>query len=108
MAKVNRYDLMNGQFVDGDTEHEWPDCLSIDLDEFPEKNPPKNVVVYQENVLRPDNFFFKHLNSNMLEDILLWLNMIPSRRDLEPGMKMDLPSFADINRYYIEHRKINQ
>jgi hypothetical protein len=29
------------------------------------------------------------------------------RRDLEPGMKMDLPSFADINRYYIEHRKIN-
>jgi hypothetical protein len=107
MAKVNRYDLMNGQFVDGDIEHEWPDCLSIDLDEFPEKNPPKNVVVYQENVLRPDMFFFKHLNSNMLEDILLWLNMVPSRRDLEPGMNMDLPSFADINRYYIEHRKIN-
>jgi hypothetical protein len=43
----------------------------------------------------------------MLEDILLWLNMIPSRRDLEPGMKMDIPSFSDINRYYIEHRKIN-
>jgi hypothetical protein len=107
MAKANRYDLMNGQFIDGDIEHEWPDCLSIDLDEFPEKNPPKSVVVYQENVLRPDMFFFKHLNSNMLEDILLWLNMIPSRRDLEPGMKMDLPSFSDINRYYIENRKIN-
>jgi hypothetical protein len=107
MIKVSRYDLMNGQFIDGDIEHEWPDCLSIDLDEFPEKNPPKSVVVYQENVLRSDTFFFKHLNSNMLEDILLWLNMIPSRRDLEPGMKMDLPSFSDINRYYIENRKIN-
>jgi hypothetical protein len=43
----------------------------------------------------------------MLEDILLWLNMIPSRRDLEPGMEMNLPSFSDINRYYIEHRKVN-
>jgi hypothetical protein len=108
MAKANRYDLMNSQFIENDLEHEWPDCLSIDLSEFPEKSPPKNVVVYQENVLRPDMFFFKHLNSNRLEDILLWLNMISSRRDLEPGMKMDLPAFSDINRYYIEHRKINQ
>ena len=108
MVKVSRYDLMDGQFVDNDIEHEWPDCLSIDLDEFPEKAPPKNVIVYHENVLRPDMFFYKHLNSNMLEDIVLWLNMISSRRDLEPGMKMDLPSFADISRYYIEHRKINQ
>jgi hypothetical protein len=107
MVKVNRYDLMDGQFVDEDTEHEWPDCLSVDLDEFPETTPPKSVIVYQENVLRPDIFFFKHLNSNMLEDILLWLNMIPSRRDLEPGMELDLPSFVDINRYYIGHRKIN-
>jgi hypothetical protein len=107
MSRVNRYDLMNGQFIDGDIEHEWPDCLSIDLEEFPEKSPSKNVVIYQENVLRPDMFFFKHLNSKMLEDIILWLNMIPSRRDLEPGMEMDLPVFSDINRYYIEHRKIN-
>jgi hypothetical protein len=107
MATINRYDLMDGQFIDGDIEHEWPDCLSVDLDGFPEKNPPKSVVVRQENVLRPDMFFYKHLNSNMLEDILLWLNMVPSRRDLEPGMRLDLPSFADINRYYIERRKIN-
>jgi hypothetical protein len=107
MAKANRYDLMSSQVIEGDPNHEWPDCLSIDLDEFPEKDPPKNAVVYQENVLRPDMFFFKHLNSNMLEDILLWLNKIPSRRDLEPGMTMDLPSLADVNRYYIERRKIN-
>ena len=108
MAKVNRYDLMEGQYVGEDEEHFWPDCLSIDLNEFSEKEPPKNVVVYQENVLRPDLFFFKHLNSNMLEDILLWINMVSSRRDLEPGMNLDLPVFADINRFYIANRKINQ
>jgi hypothetical protein len=54
MAKATGYDLMESmesQFVDGDVEHECPDCLSIDLDEFPENTPPKSVVVYQENVL---------------------------------------------------------
>ena len=107
MRKINRYDLMDGQFVDGDTEHEWPDCLSIDLSKFQENTPSKNVIVYQENVLRPDLFFHKHLNSNMLEDILLWLNMIPSRRDFEAGMSMKLPVLTDVNRFYIENRKVN-
>jgi hypothetical protein len=107
MLKVNRYDLMTSQFIENDIDHEWPDCLSIDLDELSEVSFSKKVIVYQENVLRPDIFFYKHLNSNMLEDILLWLNAIPSRRDLASGMEMSLPSFSDINHYYIEHRKIN-
>jgi hypothetical protein len=106
MKGVSRYDLMDSQRISG-SENEWPDCLSISIDEFPESSPLRNVVVYQENVLRPDIFFYKYLNSNMLEDIILWLNGVSSRRDLEPGMTLDLPSFTDVNRYYIEHRKLN-
>jgi hypothetical protein len=97
---------MEGQQI-GDDLTVWPDCLSINLDEFPDTHPSTNVFVYQENVLRPDMFFYKKMGTNNLEDIILWLNEISSRRDLEAGMSLLLPAITDLNSYYIENRKLN-
>jgi hypothetical protein len=97
---------MDGQQIDGDFTI-WPDCLSIDLDDFPESKSKVNVFVYQDNVLRPDMFFYKKMGTNNLEDIVLWLNGVSSRRDLEAGMSMQLPAVADINSYFIKNRKLN-
>jgi hypothetical protein len=97
---------MEGQQIDGDFTV-WPDCLSIDLDDFPGSKPGLSAFVYQDNVLRPDTFFYKQMGANNLEDIVLWLNEIPSRRDLEAGMSLNLPSGADINTYFIKNRKLN-
>jgi hypothetical protein len=105
-VKQCRYDLMEGQQIDGDYTV-WPDCLSIDLDDFLSSRPGLNVFVYQENVLRPDMFFYKKMGTNNLEDIVLWLNGIASRRDLEAGMSIQLPVKADINSYFIKNRKLN-
>ena len=85
----------------------WPDCLSINLDDFPNTRPVTNVFVYQENVLRPDIFFYKKMGTNNLEDIVLWLNGVSSRRDLKAGMSLFLPAVTDLNSYYIENRQIN-
>ena len=101
-----RYDLMEGQQID-DNYTIWPDCLSIDLESFPDSKPRINVFCYQDNVLRPDRFFYKSMGTNNLEDIVLWLNGVPSRRDLEAGMSLELPVVADINSYFINNRKIN-
>ena len=106
VVKQSRYDLMEGQQIDGDYTV-WPDCLSIELDDFPSSKPGLNVFVYQDNVLRPDIFFYKKLKTNNLEDIVLWLNGVPSRRDLEAGMSLQLPAVADINSYFIKNRKLN-
>jgi hypothetical protein len=106
IVKQCRYDLMEGQQIDGDFTV-WPDCLSIDLDSFPDSKPSVNVFVYQENVLRPDMFFYKRMGTNNLEDIVLWLNGISSRRDLLAGMSMQLPAVSDINSYFIRNRKLN-
>ena len=106
IVKQCRYDLMEGQQIDDDFTI-WPDCLSIDLDDFPDSKPKVNVFVYQENVLRPDIFFYKRMGTNNLEDIVLWLNGISSRRDMEAGMSMQLPAISDINSYFIRNRKLN-
>jgi hypothetical protein len=97
---------MEGQQI-GDDLTIWPDCLSIDLDSFPNTLPGLNTFVYQENVLRPDIFIYKKLGTNNLEDIVLWLNEISSRRDLQAGMSLLLPAVQDINSYFIENRQLN-
>ena len=97
---------MDSQRIDGDYTI-WPDCLSIDLDDFPNSRPGANIFVYQENYLRPDMFFYKKMRTNNLEDIVLWLNGVPSRRDLQPGMSLQLPDVTDINSYFIKNRKLN-
>jgi hypothetical protein len=97
---------MDSQKIDDDFT-EWPDCLSIDLDDFPDTTPGKNVIVYQESVLRPDLFFYSKMGTNNLEDIVLWLNEVPSRRDLEAGMSLLFPAASDRNSYYIANRRLN-
>jgi hypothetical protein len=106
ITKQCRYDLMEGQQIDDDLII-WPDCLSIELDDFPETSPGKNVFVRQENVLRPDLFFYREMGTNNLEDIVLWINEVSSRRDLEAGMSLLLPAINDLNSYYIANRKLN-
>jgi hypothetical protein len=106
ITKQCRYDLMKGQQI-GDDLTVWPDCLSIDLDVFQDTLPGLNVFVRQENVLRPDIFFYKKLGTNNLEDIVLWLNEVSSRRDLQEGMSLLLPAMQDINSYFIENRQLN-
>jgi hypothetical protein len=105
-TKQNRYDLMHGQQIDDDPTI-WPDCLSIDLDNFPNTQPGLNAFVYQDNVLRPDMFFYHKLGTNNLEDIILWINTVSSRRDLEAGMSLLLPAVTDLNSYYIANRRLD-
>jgi len=97
---------MDSQQIDGDYTI-WPDCLSINLDDFPSSKPGTNAFVYQENTIRPDMFFYNKMGTNNLEDIVLWLNAVSSRRDLTAGMSLQLPATSDINTYYINNRKLN-
>jgi hypothetical protein len=97
---------MESQQINGDYTI-WPDCLSIDLDDFTASRPGVNAFVHQDNVLRPDRFFHKRIGTNNLEGIILWLNGVSSRRDLLAGMSLQLPIMADINSYFIRNRKLN-
>jgi len=104
-AKQNRYDLMITQEIEGDLVY-YPDCLSIDLNTFLNSTPPKEVMIRQNDVFRPDIFFYRKRGTNNLEDIILWLNGIPSRRDMLAGNVVKLPSVSDSNLYYIKNRKV--
>lgn len=106
ITKQCRYDLMEGQQID-DGSTIWPDCLSIDLDVFHDTQPKINIFVYQDNVLRPDMFFYHKMTTNNLEDIVLWLNAVSSRRDMEAGMSLQLPAINDLNSYFIANRQLN-
>lgn len=80
LSKQCQYDVMDAQTVDGVT---WPDCLSLDIDAFPSKKIRRDALVTQVRYLRPDLFFYNQMGTNNMEDVVLWLNGISSRRDMK-------------------------
>jgi len=103
-TKQNRYDLMSSQEIEGDSKN-YPDCLSINLDDFRIMSPPKEALIRQNDTFRPDIFFYRKRGTNNLEDIILWINDISSRRDMIIGSVIKLPSVNDSNSYFIKNRK---
>lgn len=103
LAKQCRYDVMDSQTVDGEA---WPDCLSLDLDSFPDTRARKDALVSQSAWLRPDLFFFNAMGTNDMEDVVLWLNGVGSRREMEIGSVIGLPSKSEINSYFMDNRRL--
>lgn len=104
IAKQCRYDVMDAQTVDGVT---WPDCLSLNIDVFPNTKVRRDALITQLHYLRPDLFFYRQVGTNNMEDVILWLNNISSRRDMQIGSVLKLPSISEINTYFVENRKVN-
>jgi len=99
---ITRYDFMTTQTqADGTV---YPDCLSLPLDKFIRKEPLEQVIVKQEHYLRPDLFFADKRGNNNMEDIILWLNNVSSRREMVPGTELNIPSSSDLNSFYIRNR----
>lgn len=99
---ITRYDFMTTQTqADGTV---YPDCLSLPLKKFIRKDPLEQVIVKQENYYRPDLFFSELRGSNNMEDIILWLNNVSSRREMTPGTELNIPSASDLNSFYVRNR----
>lgn len=99
---ITRYDFMTTQTqADGTV---YPDCLSLSLKKFIRKDPLEQVIVKQENYYRPDLFFAELRGSNNMEDIILWLNNVSSRREMTPGTELNIPSASDLNSFYVRNR----
>lgn len=88
-----------------DDGKEYPECLSLPLDKFTLKDPLEQVLIKQENFYRPDLFFSDMRGTNNLEDVILWLNDVSSRRELFPGTQLNLPSNDDVTAFYIRYRR---
>jgi len=104
LKKQSRYDLMTYQFDEVDCRN-YPDCLSVNLNNFKYNKQPKEALVRQNDVFRPDLFFHNKMSMNNLEDIVLWLNDIPSRRFMTAGAVIKIPRTADISSYFIKNRQ---
>lgn len=99
---ITRYDFMTTQTqADGTV---YPDCLSLPLKKLIRKDPLEQVIVKQEDYYRPDLFFANLRGSNNMEDIILWLNNVSSRREMTPGTELNIPSASDLNSFYIRNR----
>ncbi|MGL5913586.1 MAG: hypothetical protein ACRCZB_05420 [Bacteroidales bacterium] len=100
---INRYDFMKAQEQEDGTI--YPDCLSLPLDKFLSTETAQQLIVKQEHYYRPDLMFSELLGNNNMEDIILWLNMIPSRRSMTPSTVLSVPSNRDLNTFYIKNRE---
>ena len=99
---ITRYDFMQTQTqADGTV---YPDVLSFPMKKLVLKDPCEQVLVREEDYLRPDLFFFKKKGTVNMMDIQLWVNQVPSKRDMKAGIKLSLPSNDDLNTFYIKYR----
>lgn len=99
---ITRYDFMTTQTQSNGIV--YPDCLSLPLEKFIRKDPYEQVLVKEEDYYRPDLFFSRLRGNNNMEDIILWLNNISSKREMIPGTKMNIPSSSDLNSFYVKNR----
>ena len=100
---ITRYDFMD--FEKQGNEKEYPDVLSFPLKKVILKQPCEQVIIREEDFVRPDLFFFRKQGNNNMEDVQLWVNEIPSRRELTPGTYFQVPAGSDLNTFYIKNRK---
>lgn len=99
---ITRYDFM--QTVKQPDGKEYPDVLSFSFDHMVLHEPTEQVLIREHEYLRPDLFFFKKQGTNNMEDIQLWVNEVPSRRDMQPGLIIQLIAQSDLNSFYIRNR----
>ena len=85
----------NGQY--------WPDIMTFPINRFQYTIAPREITLTEQNVIRMDLLIFNYYNTSDYDDIILWLNNIEYKTDLEAGQKFLLPDKRDIERFYVDN-----
>lgn len=102
----SRYDLYSSSSTETDEfGNPQPDIMFFPIDEFQYTIRPKEITITQMYLRRIDLLMFDQYGVTHYDDIVLWLNDIPSIYDLQPGDKFILPAKQDLDRFYTRYNK---
>jgi len=99
----SRYDFMRPtQDEENKTRKGVPyaDIMSFSIEEFNFSTQPERYSLFRRDVERFDLLMFRKYGAAVYDDIILWLNNIPSRHFLQPGQVLVLPDRVDLDRFF--------
>ena len=99
----SRYDFMKpAKHPENRTKGGTPyaDVMSFEIENFEYTRQPERHEVERRDIERFDLLMFKKYNLAVYDDIVLWLNNVPSIHFLEPGDEILLPVRSDLDRFY--------
>jgi hypothetical protein len=97
---MGRYLLMND-----DSETEYKDIFSSNIENFVYSTSPTPYVMTQERIQMFARFMFELYGSSEFDDLVLSINNINYLGDLHEGDIILLPSLQDLQRFVRKNRK---
>ena len=78
----------------------YPDLCTFRIEEFRFTARPERYKLLQRDVDRFDILMFRKYKVAAYDDLILWLNNVPSVHFLQAGDELLLPSREDLDRFY--------
>ena len=101
----SRYDLMQiSEQRDSVTGNNWPDPLTIPLDQLEFSSPLIPVKIDQNYQTRFYNLVYDQWGITYYDDILLYMNGVSIEDVLELGEEILVPPLKDMNSYYNKNK----
>ena len=101
----SRYDLMQmSEQKDSVTGYNWPDPLTIPLDQLEFSSPLTRVEINQNYRDRFYNLVYDQWGITYFDDILLYMNGVSIEDTLEIGEELLIPTLGDMNSYYNKNK----
>ena len=102
----NRYNLYSSSPTETDEfGNPYPDVMFFPIDEFEYTIRPKEITLTQMYIRRIDLLMYDAYGVAYYDDLVLWINDIPSIYDLTPGDKLLLPAKQDLDRFFTRYNK---
>jgi hypothetical protein len=100
----SRYDLAKDSSQQNSEGTYYKDIFTIPIQKFEYNDSTVRIALSKKDIERPDILAAKVYTKSEFDDIIFWLNNIGLIFDEEPGETIDIPSKADVEKFYYNNR----
>ena len=96
----SRYDLMEFSDQRDNEDRFYPDFTTLPTHKFVFDEAPERYILTERDIERIDLLMARKLGLSELDDIVLFINNIPNRFDLEAGDEILIPTKNNLERFF--------
>lgn len=83
--------------------NKYPDILTYPLDKFIFNYAPTPYILTDNDIERFDILIYKIYGDSYYDDLVLYVNKIQFKHDLQSGQEILLPDIKDIESFYLSN-----
>lgn len=93
----------NENVTDGQTGNYWPDVFTFPINRFIYTKTPEVITLDENQIDRLDLLMYDYYGVAYYDDIVLWLNNVEYKHELESGQKFLMPDKTDLERFFLRY-----